>query len=92
MGISLGVYRARIGLFSLRLSNDSDYTNNYICNARYLAWLSKSPWLLATTACLFLSDIVNIVLVWISVIAMLLTCSGDVEINPGPGQRTPNQG
>jgi len=92
MGVSLGVYRARIGLFSLRFARDSNYSSHRMYNATHLAWLSKSPWLLVTTACMFLSDIGNIILVWFFIIVMILTCSGDIEANPGPGPRTSSQG
>jgi hypothetical protein len=91
MGVSLGVYRARIRLFSLRSATDLNYSSDYMCSATYLAWLMKSPWVLATAAWMFLSDNVNVVLFWLFVTSMLLACSGDIETNPGPNPRMSNQ-
>ena len=63
--VSFEVYITRIGLFSLRLANESDYSSDYTCNGTYLAFLNKSPRL-------FLSDTVDTILVCFVVVTSIL--------------------
>ena len=63
--VSFEVYITRIGLFSLRLANESNYSSDYACNGTYLAFLNKSPRL-------FLSDTVDTILVCFVVVTSIL--------------------
>ncbi len=76
MGVSLAIYRARIGLFNCRLSNMGNKYGKCICLGNMVLESVRC-------ACVLL-DCDAGYLILLLLIEILLVRGGDVELNPGP--------
>ncbi len=80
LGVSLDVYRARIGLHHLRVSGSSLCIGTYYYVAKWHLGVVLIP------ASLLVSDVLMLTVVFIY---LLLFLSGDIELNPGPNETHP---